>query len=239
MGRVIKISLFQTALLYTFFYLGIDKTPAAVAAIIVGAGPLFIALMAHFTTGRDLMTTHKAVALLIGFTGIVLLALSREKDTNGYPQVLLGIILLVIGNLAGGYGNILVSIDRRGISPVLLNAVQIFLGGAMIFVFSLWMEGTSFSTKPLPYYLSLGWLAFLSAAAFTLWFVVLSRPGVKVSEINVWKFIIPMLGAIISWALIPGEHPQWNTVTGMLLIAVAIVIVYGRRWFAAALQERS
>lgn len=226
---VFKISLFQTALLYTFFYQGINKTPAAIAAIVVGAGPLFIAFLAHFITGRDPLTKRKIVALLTGFSGIILLALAKDRNIENHAAVMLGILLLVIGNLAGSYGNILVSQDRFGISPVFLNAVQIFMGGVMILIVSFIFEDVSITQKPLLFYGALLWLGFLSAAAFSLWFVVLSRPEIKVSEINVWKFIIPLLGAAISWLLIAGEGPRWYTIAGMILIASAIVVMYGVR----------
>lgn len=226
---VFIISLFQTALLYIFFYQGMNRTPAAIGAIVVGAGPLFIAFLAHFITGKDPLTKRKVIALLIGFAGIILLALAKDKNVEDQVAVMIGILLLITGNLAGSYGNILVSKDRFGISPVFLNAVQIFMGGAMILVVSLFFEEVSFAHKPLPYYVSLGWLGFLSAAAFSLWFVVLSRPEIKVSEINVWKFIIPLLGAILSWILIANEGPRWHTIAGMLLIAIAIVIIYGKK----------
>ncbi|MBN2521714.1 MAG: EamA family transporter [Bacteroidales bacterium] len=227
--KILWISLFQTAILYTFFYLGINKTPAAVAAIIVGGSPLFVALLAHFTTGKDPLTIRKIIALLIGFSGIVLLALVKDRNIPGHGSVIAGIVLLVTGNIAGSYGNILVSKNKVNISPVFLNALQIFMGGAIILILSFLFEESTFTHKPLPYYISLGWLSFLSAAAFSLWFVVLHRPEVKVSEINVWKFIIPVLGAILSWLIIAGEQPRWYTILGMILIAVAILIIYGKK----------
>ncbi len=227
--KIFWISLFQTAILYTFFYLGMDKTPAAIGAIIVGGGPLFVAVMAHFTTGKDSLTVRKVIALLIGFSGIVLLALAKDSDIPNHGSVILGITLLVIGNIAGSYGNILVSKNEIKISPVFLNAVQIFMGGAILLLLSFFFEDFSFTHKPLPYYLSLGWLSFLSAVAFSVWFVVLSRPEIKVSEISVWKFIIPLLGAILSWLMIAGEEPQWYTILGMLLIASAILIIYWKK----------
>lgn len=228
-GKILLISLFQTAILYTFFYLGINKTPAAVAAIIVGGSPLFVAVLAHFTTGKDPLTIRKVIALLIGFSGIILLAFSKDSNTQKYGSVILGIILLVIGNIAGSYGNILVSKNKLSISPVFLNAIQIFIGGAIILILSFFLEEVSFSSKPLPYYLSLAWLSIISAVALSIWFIVLSRPEVKVSEINVWKFIIPLLGAIISWLIIAEEEPHWYTILGMTLIAMAIVIIYGKK----------
>jgi drug/metabolite transporter (DMT)-like permease len=166
------------------------------------------------------------VALLIGFSGIIILALAKDKDIENHRTVLLGILLLVTGNFAGSYGNILVSKNTTGISPVFLNAFQIFFGGFSILIISFFFEGFSFPPKPIEYYLSLAWLSVLSAMAFTLWFIILSRPGVKVSEINVWKFVIPVLGAVLSWLIMTNEHPQWHTIIGMILIASSIVLIY-------------
>jgi drug/metabolite transporter (DMT)-like permease len=167
--------------------------------------------------------------MLIGFSGIMLLALAKDRNAEDQAAILLGILLLVLGNLAGSYGNILVSKDRFGISPVFLTAFQIFMGGLMILIVSFFFEEVTFAIKPTPYYFALGWLSLISAGAFSLWFVVLSRPEIRVSEINVWKFIIPLLGAILSWLLITGEGPQWYTLAGMLLIASSIIIINGRK----------
>ena len=226
--KVFLISLFQTAILYTFFYQGMSLTPAAIGAIVVGGGPLFVALLAHFITGRDPLTLKKIFALLIGFSGIVLLALAKDTNVDNRITLLIGIAMLIVGNFAGSFGNILVSQSKTGISPVFLNSIQIFSGGFMILIVSFFFEGFHFGIKPLPYYISLGYLSMMSAVAFSIWFVVLNRSEVKVSEINVWKFIIPLLGAILSWLIISGEKPQWHTISGMMLIAVAIVIIYGR-----------
>ena len=226
---VLTISLFQTVLLYTFFYLGLHKAPAAISAMVSGAGPLFVATLAHFSTGKDPMTWRKILALLVGFSGIVLLAVSKENGSTEHINTIIGIALLLVSNVAGSYGNILISKNKTGINPVLLNSVQIFTGGLTILILSFFVEGFHFGPKPATYFVALGWLSFLSAAAFSLWFTVLSRPEVRVSEINVWKFIIPVLGALLSWILIRAEKPTWYTIVGMILIAGAVLIIYGKK----------
>ncbi|MFC2086582.1 DMT family transporter [Bacteroidota bacterium] len=227
--RVLVISLFQTALSYTLFYLGISRVPAAVTAVIIGAGPLFIAVMAHFLSDNpERMTRKKAIAMIIGFLGIIVLAFIKENDANHSHELLFGIVLLILGSISGSYGNILVSRKHTEVNPLLLNAVQIFIGGFVIFIISIFVEGFQFDPKPWPYFVSLGYLSFISAAAFTLWFVILGRTDVKVSEINVWKFIIPFMGAILSWLLVPGESPAWYTFAGMTLIGMAVFIMYGK-----------
>ncbi|HRX12352.1 MAG TPA: hypothetical protein P5210_11915, partial [Draconibacterium sp.] len=66
---------------------------------------------------------------------------------------------------------------------------------------------------------------FLSAAAFAIWYTLLQRPGVKVSILNMWKFIIPALGAALSWILIKSEKPDWISVAGMLVITLSLVLL--------------
>jgi drug/metabolite transporter (DMT)-like permease len=70
------------------------------------------------------------------------------------------------------------------------------------------------------------WLSLIAAIGFSLWFVVLNMPGVKVSEINVWKFIIPVLGAVLSWIILPDEKPEWIVIAGMVLVGLSLVVMY-------------
>jgi len=78
--------------------------------------------------------------------------------------------------------------------------------------------------KPPLYYISLTWLSLLSAIAISIWIILLKRPGIKVSDLNLWKFLIPMFGALFSWILLPAEQPQLFTTAGMFLITLALII---------------
>jgi len=113
---------------------------------------------------------------------------------------------------------------KSDMDPVFLNSLQIFLGGLGLFLVSLVVEGRSNLVLPAEYYLALLWLSFLSAVSFTHWFILLHRPGVKVSGLNVWKFIIPVFGAVFSWIFLPDEYPSLIPVIGMLCIASAIIV---------------
>jgi drug/metabolite transporter (DMT)-like permease len=88
------------------------------------------------------------------------------------------------------------------------------------------MEGPPRGSFPVDYWILLLWLSFMAAFAFSLWFKLLQRPGVKVSELNLWKFIIPVVGAILSWLLVPDEHPEWLTVAGMIIITGSLIMFY-------------
>ncbi|NJM17000.1 MAG: DMT family transporter [Bacteroidales bacterium] len=223
--KLLLISVFQTFGLYTFFYLGIARATASVTALIVGAGPLFIALMVHFANPNEPFKGRKAAATILGFAGIAIIATGRFGNIGAHHIGITGILFLVLSNISGGMGNILISKFRLPVSPMFQNALQIFFGGTGIFMVSLFLEPLHFCLKPVPYYLSLAWLSTVSAVAFSLWFVVLQRPGVLVSEINVWKFIIPVLGAILSWLILPGESANIVMITGMILVALALIVM--------------
>ncbi len=224
-GMILRIALFQTFMLYGLFYFGMTLIPGALAAMVIGASPLVTAVLAHYCMAGDRLTPVKGASLLLGLGGVAVLSLSRQPwgSATGLAE-LAGIGVLLLANVAGALGNILVSRHQAELDPVFLNSVQIFFGGLGLWLLSLALETAPSRALPWDYYAALGWLAFLSAAAFSIWFILLRRPGVRVSELNLWKFLIPVCGALFSWLLLPEEEPSLWPVVGMLCIAAAIVL---------------
>ena len=138
---------------------------------------------------------------------------------------LLGIGLLFANNILSGYSNVMVSKYQTGRSPLVLSSTSLFIGGVMLFVLAIPVEGINWGPFPPVYYYSLFWLAFLSATAFAIWYTLLQRPGVKVSILNTWKFLIPVSGAALSWILIKGEQPDWISIAGMAVITVSLLLL--------------
>jgi len=225
---ILPISFFQTFLLYTLFYTGINMVPGAMAAIIIGSQPLFIALMAHVLMKNDKLSWNKVLSLFLGITGIIIITYDRFAVEMKMTAEIWGILLLVLSNLASAMGNILVSKQKGGMNTLVMNSSQLLIGGFFLFILSLFTEGMSFGIKPAGYYISLGWLSFMSAAAFSIWFTLLKRPKVKVSVINIWKFIIPVFGTILSWMLLPDEFPDFIAILGMIIIGISIILMYIR-----------
>lgn len=222
---ILVLSFAQFSGQYAFFYKGMELVPAALGAMIIGSSPLFIAVVAHFALHNDKMTPLKTTSILIGVVGIAIITLGRAKVELKNSLEYLGIGFLFINNLFSGYSNVLVSKQTRKVSPMVLSSTSLFIGGLTLFLFSIPVEG--FDPKPVPaaYYLSLGWLAFLSAAAFAIWYGLLQRPGVKVSQINMWKFLIPVSGAILSWILIKNEKPDLVSLVGMAVITLSLLML--------------
>ena len=224
---IVLVGFFQTFLMYGLFYLAMTMVSGAIAAIVIGASPLTAAVVAHYARADDYLTLPKTISLLLGLAGIVILSVSRQPwaSPSGLREFI-GIFLLFLCTVSSALGNVLVAGEKSDMDPVFFNSLQIFSGGFFLFFIALFVEKVSFSLYPPQYYLALAWLSCLSAVAFSLWFVLLQRPDVKVSQLNLWKFIIPVFGAIFSWLLLPDEAPHLSSVVGMVIIAVSIVLFY-------------
>lgn len=221
------LALFQTFLLYGLFYIGMTMIGGALAAIIIGASPLTSALTAHYCLSNEPMTRAKSLSLGVGMLGIIIISLSRLPwiSPQGFNE-LIGILLLLLSTVFSAYGNVLIVKNPGGLDAIPLNSLQIFTGGLFLFILSLPLEGLPVLERPWQFYTALSWLSFLSATAFSLWFYLLKRRGVTVSRLNLWKFLIPVAGAIFSWLFLPGESPGLYPVLGMLCVASAIVLYY-------------
>ncbi|MDD4384138.1 MAG: DMT family transporter [Bacteroidales bacterium] len=221
--KILLVAFVQTFLQYAFFYKGMNLVPGALGAMIIGSGPLFVAVVAHLLMPNDKLTRRKVISIVLGLMGIVIISFGRNKMGVAGPLVSIGILILIGNNILGGLGNILVASDKRRIPPLVFSSLSMIIGGVSLFILGLVTEGYQAGPFPTEYYLSLGWLSFLSAAAFSIWYTLLRRPGVKVSDLNMWKFIVPLLGAVLSWILLPDENPTFLAIVGMVLIALSLV----------------
>lgn len=223
---ILWVSVLQIFMLYALFYHGLNLVPAAIGAIVVGSGPLFIALLTHFFMDNDRLTLRKSFSMLLGFAGIIVVSLSRNSSESSVGSfVLWGVLILLVSNTIGGISNIVIAKAQGKVPSYILSSTTLTLGGVMLFLFSIPFEGIQSGPFPVNYWIALSWLSFLSAGAFTIWFNLLRRPGVKVSVLNMWKFIIPVFGAILSWIIIPDEEPTLQIIVGMLLTSISLLLV--------------
>ena len=223
---VFWVTLLQTIMNYILFYLGLDLVPGALGAVIVGSQPLVTAIVASIMDKSEKLTRRKIVTIICGISGVILISAGRQAFKLGSAIELLGVFMIFAANIAVATSNVLISLRSKGINPLVLSSSTLLIGGFIIYLLSLAFEDIPECTKPAEYWIVLVWLGFMAAAAFSIWFRLLQRPHVKVSDLNLWKFIIPVVGAILSWLLVPGENPEWLTVIGMIIISISLIMFH-------------
>ena len=223
---IAMVTFFQIVINYALFYKGLQLVPGALGAVIAGAQPLVTALLAALLHEDDKLTRRKIITIICGISGVILISAGRQAFKFGTAIELLGVGMILMANSSLSLGNIIVSMKSKGINPFVLSSFSLFSGGLILYLISIPVEGSPVGPFPMDYWFILIWLSIMAAAAFSIWFSLLQRPGVKVSELNLWKFIIPVAGAILSWLLVPDEKPEWITISGMVIITGSLIMFF-------------
>lgn len=219
---VLLVSLFQTVLLYAGFFIALTLVRGAQAAILIGTGPLVSAVVAHLTMHDDRINRRTLISTGLGILGITLVSLTSKPWTPVGTQEMIGMLVLLSSSIVSAFGNVVVAKQRGGINPIQLNCIQMLLGGGALLLVALPTEGIPNLNLPPQFYAQMAWLSFVSAGGFAIWFHLLSK--VKVSKLNIWKFLIPVCGAALSWAILPDESPDRLTLIGMSIIICGVYI---------------
>ncbi len=228
MGFVMLFGFIQTFCQYGLFYYGLNMAPSAISAIIIGAGPFFVAMLAHFLVPGDRLNLRKLSSILFGLAGVAFISIKGDVSLEEYPQFYLGVVILTLSNIIGSYTNIMVVNHKTKLNNAALISVSCVFGGILLLLFSLFMEPDGpkgLIGYPLEFYGALLWLALIPAIGFTTWYYLLQLPGVKVSEINIWKFTVPVFGVILSWILLSNESPNLYSILGIVIISFSIIFL--------------
>ncbi len=221
---ILLVSLFQTFLLYSLFFWGMSLVPGSTGAIVTGSTPLITAIAAHMILKNDKLSLRKTIYIFLGIFGVILISVERQFIISRSFKELAGIFILLGASFASAMGNIVVSADKSDVDPITLNSAQMGLGGLALLLLSFMLEGYPRCEITKQFVFASLWLAFISAAGFSIWFYLLKNEKVKVSELNMWKFILPIFGALISWTLLKNDSPTLLSILGMLIVAFSVLL---------------
>lgn len=222
---LLVLGLAQTGLQYYFFYNGVAVVSGIKSAILNAAGNFFVVILAHFIYTNDRLNLGKVLGLIAGFGGIVLVNW-RPGAVIGWEFTLRGEGFLIAAGLTSALGTFWAKGLGRETNPITVNAYQLTLGSLLLLGLGIpaFMEG-HLTPTPLFWILFI-YSAFLSAAAFSIWYILLKHN--KAGEVTFYRFMIPISGTILSATLLPDEHFSLSMFIALLLVASGIGAV--NRW---------
>ena len=199
--KICIISLFQTVLQYFCYYIGLAHTTGVKASVLVGMNVL---------TG-----------CVIGFLGIILINLDGLTGELRFQLIGDGLILLC--TVASGFSSAFMKKLSGGEDPVLLSGWQFLLGGIVLAMIGV-CGGGQIGTCTVPAVSVLVYLAFVSAAAYSVWAMLLKHN--PVSKVAVYGFMNPVCGVVIS-AIVLHESGvlRISFLLALLLVCAGIIIV--------------
>ena len=218
--KIVMLSLFQTILQYTFFYIGLARSTGMKSSVITASNVFLSILVASLIFRTEKLTFRKILGCAAGFSGVVLINLSGIG--GGFRLTGEGFVFL--SALSYAFSAALIKRFSAEEDPVMLSGWQFIIGGAFMTVLGLVLGGR-IGTVDLRGAAMLVYLAIVSAAAFSIWGTLLKHN--PVSMISVFGFMNPVFGVILSFLLLSerSEAGPLRVVAALGLVALGIVIV--------------
>lgn len=209
-GQVLILGLFQTALQYSFTYIGLALTSGSKSSVLNQLSVFLVVLPTPLLLKSEKLTKGKLLGCLLGFGGIVVMNLDGLSI-----RVEVGDWFVLGASCFAATGYLISKAMPKSADPLISTAWQQLTGGGMLLVAGL-LTGGRLGAVSLP---GMGVLLFLILAAaisYSLWFYLLQHNDV--GRISVSKFLTPIFGVVFSGLLL-GE-PVFTPENGIALALV-------------------
>lgn len=215
--KILLYSLLLTVFHYTFNYIGVGNASATKTSVLASFSAFLGVLLAPIFFKSEKLTTKKIIGCIIGALGVIVVNLSFFEGTFTF----LGEGFILIATVCSATGSLYGKIVSKG-KIFEVTAWQLFVGGIILCLVALpFSPSVAFTVKGLA---ELLFLAFVSAASFSLWTALLVYNDA--GNIMIYNLLIPVFGTMWSYIIL-GETEITNPlyIVSLLLICIGIVLV--------------
>ncbi len=205
------LAFFQTFLQYLLLYIGLTRLSGSRSAVLTSVSVFASVLLSAVFFPSDSLNARKGLGCLMGLAGLLLL----HAGPGGEGFSLLGDGAVILSNVSGAVGNILLKKQGGEKPPAFSAGWQLFLGGAALCAVGA-AGGGKLDLSCTAGTLTLLYLSFMAGTAFLIWTFLLSHH--PVSRVAAFNLLIPVFGSLWS-ALILRE----NVFSLAFLLALAAV----------------
>lgn len=224
LAAYLGMAILNGSLPFCLIVFGQTRIASGLASILNATTPIFTMLLAHFALSGERLDLRRAIGVMLGFAGVVVLFSGRAASGGEW----LGLLACIGGAISYAFANIFGRLFIQGRAhPTALATGQLSFA-ALIMVpvalvvdrpFSLPAPGSSAV-------LALVLLALVStAAAYTLFFRILTRAGA--TNASLVTLLIPCSGILLG-AIFLGETLALREILGFAVIAAGLLVIDGR-----------
>ncbi|MEE9464787.1 MAG: EamA family transporter [Candidatus Neomarinimicrobiota bacterium] len=224
--QYLTLGLLNFSLSYSLTYSGAQFIYSNITALLWASIPMTTALVAHFALPAERLRPMKALGIMVGFGGVVLIFYGYGFGQS--RNLLLGMSLVMGAVLAGTWPGIYLKRTGARSNPIVLNGVATGIGGLATLVISLLVEAPGQMVWSPANLAVLAYLAvFGTVLAWVSYYYLLER--IKVVTLSFVGFIAPVI-AIFMGVLVLGEHLPSTVYLGAALVLSGIFITDARRY---------
>ena len=216
------MGLTNTALPFVLISWGETVIDSAVASILNSTTPLFTLIIAHYFLSDERMNVPRALGLLLGFAGILLL-FSRDVGLEGFRSGLLGQAAVLAAALSYAGSSVFARRAFRDVPLLIQAAIPLFSADLLIWVGAIALESpVNIPALPITW-VALAWLGLLgSCIAYLLYFYLINNVGSTRSTLVTYMF--PVIGVALG-VLFLDERLDLRLIIGALMVVAGIGVV--------------
>lgn len=209
---IVLLAVTNAGVAFAAMFAGVSGSATGTAAVLANAQPLLVVLPAWWLYGER-VTVRTGAALVVGFTGLVIVAVPAGGGKGAWLSILAAAI--TAGTL----------LARRlaGTDVVQAAGWHFLIGGAGLTVFATAVEGLPRIAWSPRFVLALAFLALVGTAlAFWAWFTETLRA--PLAPLAAWTFLTPVFG--VAFAFMAGaDFPAGWTAAGLALVLASLLVM--------------
>jgi drug/metabolite transporter (DMT)-like permease len=231
-GHLFVMAIINIVIPFTLITTAERSVDSAIAAILNGAVPLIVIVLAALVFHDEPITLNRLAGVLIGYVGVIVLVAPGLANAAAGGSAVSGEIALLGSTLAYAIGAVYArrTLRSRGLTPVVPAVFQVAFALIVIAVLAFTQEEPLKVAWTGNAIIAVVWLGLLgSGLAYLVNFRLLSRIGA--TGTSQLAYLLPVVG-IISGAVMFGEQIDAVVIAGTALVLGGVALVnsrYGQR----------
>ena len=223
-GHLFVMGVINIAIPFSLITFAEQTVDSSLAAVISGAVPLFVIVIAAVFLTGETITINRVVGLAIGFVGVAILVGVDVTDVSSANAV--GELALIGATISYAVGNVYAKAHVHGLRPMIPALFQVFFGLLVVGTLALVFE-KPLAVVPAPEAIfAVVWLGvFGSSLAYLFYFRILQHWGA--TRTSMVAYLLPVVGILLG-AIVLSETVSISTLIGAVLVIGGIALVSSR-----------
>ena len=213
---------------FALIYWGQQYIPTGLSSILFGSFPFCVAILSHLMLRDEPMTLSKGVAIALGFAGVVIIFYAESAIAD--PRAFVGMSAVLVSVLLQALALVLIKKHGEPVSPLSMNFIGMAMGGTMVLLLSLAVEGERTVVWTMPAITSLVYLTIVgSVVTFVAYYWLLKK--IDAVYVSLSSFINPIV-AVVLGAVALGERLPGSVFTGAAFVMAGLLVANGKGLYA-------
>ena len=217
--QLLIISMMFTVQL-SLFYLGISKSNASRATLMVNLQPFFTLFLAHFFIPGDRITKRKTLGIMLGFAGVAFVFMEKKGVT---ADLQIGDLIILFAAFLWACNAVYTKRIIHAFKPFHMVLYPMIFSVPFFFLEGFVWDSTMIAHVNAKVFCALLYQGLVTASfCFVAWITLLQKYGAV--ALHSFIFIMPISGVLLG-GLVLGEPITVNIIIALLLIVSGILLV--------------